>query len=30
YKRRCCSPIQSKSDSLPRAHTQALNVIHSA
>ncbi|GJZ56912.1 retrovirus-related pol polyprotein from transposon TNT 1-94 [Tanacetum coccineum] len=26
YKRRCCSPIPANSDSLPRAHTQALKV----
>ncbi|GJV35771.1 hypothetical protein Tco_1408248 [Tanacetum coccineum] len=29
YKRRYCSPIPAKSDSLPRAHTQALKVNHS-
>ncbi|GKC20983.1 hypothetical protein Tco_1023133 [Tanacetum coccineum] len=29
YKRRCCSPIPAKSDSLPHAHTQALKVNHS-
>ncbi|GJT84562.1 retrovirus-related pol polyprotein from transposon TNT 1-94 [Tanacetum coccineum] len=29
YKHRCCSPIPAKSDSLLRAHTQALKVIHS-
>ncbi|GJU30099.1 hypothetical protein Tco_1173688 [Tanacetum coccineum] len=27
YKRRYCSPIPAKSDSLPRAHTQASKVI---
>ncbi|GJU00331.1 reverse transcriptase domain-containing protein [Tanacetum coccineum] len=30
YKRRCCSPIPAKSDSLPHAHTQAFKVNHSA
>ncbi|GJV75417.1 retrovirus-related pol polyprotein from transposon TNT 1-94 [Tanacetum coccineum] len=30
YKRQCCNPIPAKLDSLPRAHTQALKVIHSA
>ncbi|GJY09501.1 hypothetical protein Tco_0377686 [Tanacetum coccineum] len=30
YKRRCCSPIPAKSDSLPRTHTQAFKVNHSA
>ncbi|GJU92655.1 leucine-rich repeat-containing protein [Tanacetum coccineum] len=29
YKRRCCSPILAKSDSLPHAHTQAFKVNHS-
>ncbi|GJX75481.1 retrovirus-related pol polyprotein from transposon TNT 1-94 [Tanacetum coccineum] len=30
YKRRCCSPVLAKSDSLPHAHTQAFKVNHSA
>ncbi|GKE87143.1 hypothetical protein Tco_1564618, partial [Tanacetum coccineum] len=30
YTRRCCSPIPAKSDSSPHAHTQALEVNHSA
>nr|GFA05221.1 putative retrotransposon Gag domain, nucleotide-binding alpha-beta plait domain protein [Tanacetum cinerariifolium] len=30
YKRRCCSSIPAKSDSLPHAHTKALKVKHSA
>ncbi|GJZ96306.1 hypothetical protein Tco_0668640 [Tanacetum coccineum] len=30
YKCRYCSPILVMSDSLPRAHTQASKVIHSA
>ncbi|GKA47169.1 hypothetical protein Tco_0740052 [Tanacetum coccineum] len=30
HKRWCCSPIPAKSDSLPRAHTQASKVIHQA
>ncbi|GJU74042.1 retrovirus-related pol polyprotein from transposon TNT 1-94 [Tanacetum coccineum] len=30
YKRRCCSPIPAKSDSLPHTHTQAFKVNHSA
>ncbi|GJS28166.1 hypothetical protein Tco_0488786 [Tanacetum coccineum] len=30
YKRRCCSPILAKLDSSPHAHTQALEVNHSA
>ncbi|GJU20846.1 hypothetical protein Tco_1154188 [Tanacetum coccineum] len=29
YKRRCCSPIPAKLDSLPCAHTHALKVNHS-
>ncbi|GJU13539.1 hypothetical protein Tco_1135935 [Tanacetum coccineum] len=29
YKRRCCSPIPAKSDSLSHAHTQASKVNHS-
>ncbi|GJX74835.1 hypothetical protein Tco_0313430 [Tanacetum coccineum] len=29
YKRRCCSPIPAKSDSLPHTHTQAFKVNHS-
>ncbi|GJR44522.1 retrovirus-related pol polyprotein from transposon TNT 1-94 [Tanacetum coccineum] len=29
YKRRCCSLVPAKSDSLPHAHTQALKVNHS-
>ncbi|GJS37876.1 hypothetical protein Tco_0536258 [Tanacetum coccineum] len=29
YKRRCCSPIPVKSDSLPHTHTQAFKVNHS-
>ncbi|GJU12818.1 hypothetical protein Tco_1135214 [Tanacetum coccineum] len=29
YKRRCCSAIPAKSDSLPHTHTKALNVNHS-
>ncbi|GKC31121.1 integrase, catalytic region, zinc finger, CCHC-type containing protein [Tanacetum coccineum] len=27
YKRQCCSPIPTKSDSLPRAHTQASKIF---
>ncbi|GJU91279.1 uncharacterized mitochondrial protein-like protein [Tanacetum coccineum] len=30
YKHQCCSLIPAKSDSLPRVHTQALKVKHSA
>ncbi|GJS08263.1 hypothetical protein Tco_0365059 [Tanacetum coccineum] len=30
YKRRCCSLVPAKSDSLPRAHAQAFKVKHSA
>ncbi|GKB21058.1 hypothetical protein Tco_0854981 [Tanacetum coccineum] len=29
YKRRCCSPIPAKSDSLPHTHTQAFKSNHS-